>query len=197
MHSAAILSGGRATRFGGRDKRALIVGGCSILSRQLRELELAAADIMIIGGTPPAEEISTARVLADRVDGCGPLGGLVTALVEARGDAVIVVGCDMPYITGPLAARLLALTAEADAVVPRTGRGYHPLCAAYTRACLAPVERRLRDGRLKMAGLFDDVRVRTVTSEELGAFGDPDWLLANINTPDEYDDLEALQGHKP
>ncbi len=31
MDSAAILAGGRATRFGGRDKGALVVGGQTIL----------------------------------------------------------------------------------------------------------------------------------------------------------------------
>jgi molybdopterin-guanine dinucleotide biosynthesis protein A len=71
------------------------------------------------------------------------------------------------------------------------------MCAAYTRACLEPVVRRLGDGRLQMSGLLDDVRVRSVTGEELGAFGDPDRLLANINTPHEYRELAAPQGHKP
>jgi molybdopterin-guanine dinucleotide biosynthesis protein A len=79
----------------------------------------------------------------------------------------------------------------ADIVVPRTERGYHPLCAVYTRACLEPIARRLADGRLKLVGLFDDVRVRVVTAEALAAFGDPDRLLANVNTPLEYRAIEA------
>ena len=44
---------------------------------------------------------------------------------------------------------------EADIVVPKTERGYHPLCAVYTPACLEPVARRLADGRLKLTELFD------------------------------------------
>ena len=38
--------------------------------------------------------------------------------------------------------------------------------------------------------------MRIVTETELRAFGDPDALLANVNTPDDIDGLEALQGHK-
>ncbi len=38
MVTAAILAGGQATRFGGRDKSALIVEGRSILERQIAEL---------------------------------------------------------------------------------------------------------------------------------------------------------------
>jgi molybdopterin-guanine dinucleotide biosynthesis protein A len=37
--SAAILAGGRASRFGGRDKSALIVNGRTILDRQLSALD--------------------------------------------------------------------------------------------------------------------------------------------------------------
>ncbi len=78
-----------------------------------------------------------------------------------------------------------------------TGRGYHPLCAAYTPACLEPIVRRLAEGQLTMIGLLEDVRVRTVTAAEMRVFGDPDTLVANVNTPDEYRSLGAHQGHKP
>ncbi len=197
MWSAAILAGGRARRFGGRDKSALVVAGRSILERQLTELMALTTDILIVGGSGPAPASATARVLADRVPGLGPLGGLYTALSEASGDATIVIACDMPYVSAPFLGHLLALTRDADAVVPHTDRGYHPLCAAYTRECLAPAAARLADGRLKMIDLFEDVRVRVVTADEIGAFGHPNRLLANVNTPAEYGDLEAFQGHEP
>ena len=196
MWSAAILAGGTSRRFGGRDKSALVVGGRSILDRQLTELMALTADILIVGGSGPAPANLTARVVADRVPGLGPLGGLHTALSEASGDATIVIACDMPYVSAPFLGHLLALTRDADAVVPYTDRGYHPLCAAYTRACLAPAAARLADGRLKMIDLFEDVRVRLVTADEIGAFGRPNRLLANVNTPAEHGDLEASQGHE-
>ncbi|HEY2908328.1 MAG TPA: molybdenum cofactor guanylyltransferase [Vicinamibacterales bacterium] len=196
MWSAAILAGGKATRLHGRDKSALVLGGEPILTRQLRELAQVTGDIMIVGGNPPRERIGTARIVTDRVPESGPLGGLHAALAEALGSALVLVACDMPNICAPFLSHLLTLTCEADIVVPKTAHGYHPLCAAYARACLEPVSRRLADNRLKMTGLFDDVRVRIVGVEEIGAFGDPDQLLTNVNTPDEYLELESLHGHK-
>ena len=50
MASAAILAGGRASRFGGRDKSALVVGGRSILDRQVEELAQVADDVMLVVG---------------------------------------------------------------------------------------------------------------------------------------------------
>jgi len=197
MWSAAILAGGRATRFGGRDKGALIVDGTSIRAHQLAALAQIALDIMIVGGEPAADQTAVpVRTIADRVSGCGPLGGLHAALTEARGDATVILACDMPFVSATFLAYLLGLTSEADAIVPRTDRGYHPLCAAYTRACVEPIARRLAGGRLKMIGLLDDLRVRVVTTEEMRAFGDPEALVANVNTPAEYRCLEAVQRHE-
>jgi molybdenum cofactor guanylyltransferase len=182
MWSAAVLAGGKATRFGGRDKASLVVDGRTILDRQMKVLSSVAAEVLV--------------VREDLVPGCGPLGGLYTALTRAAHDATFVVACDMPFVTAPLAAHLLTFSTAADIVVPRTERGYHPLCAVYRRTCLDAIARRLADGRLKMTDLFSDVRVREVSSRELEAFGDPRRLLANVNTPADFAEFAALQGHK-
>ena len=200
--TAAILAGGRATRFGGRDKSALVVDGRSIRDRQIDALGAFAHEILIVGPAPAdsAENTASAHVrsVPDLAPGLGPLGGIHTALVEAHGDAIAVVACDMPYISAALLQYLLGLTpGGAAAVVPKTGGGYHPLCAAYTHACIEPAARRLADGDLKVAGLFDDVPVRIVGTDELERFGDPRRLLANVNTPADYHGLVALQGHQP
>jgi molybdopterin-guanine dinucleotide biosynthesis protein A len=192
--SAAILAGGRATRFGGRDKSALVVDGRTILDRQIAALGPLTGDLLIVGGD--AAPGVAARRIDDIVPGCGPLGGLHAALTAARGDALFLVACDMPYVTAAFVDYLFSLAAGADAVVPRSERGYHPLCAVYTRACLEPAAARLADRRLKMRELVDGVRARIVPAEDIRRFGDPDRLLANVNTPADYAGLEALQGHK-
>ena len=186
--SGAILAGGQATRFGGRDKSALLVDGRAILDRQLAALTPAVDDVLIVGGAR--------ATVHDIVPGCGPLGGLHTALTAMRGDAVLLVACDMPYLSTPFLAYLLSLAAAADIVVPRTERGYHPLCAVYTRACLEPAAVRLADRRLRLRELVDSMRTRVVSIDEIRQFGDPDRLLANVNTPTDYAGLETLQGHK-
>lgn len=200
MHSVAILAGGQATRFGGRDKSALVVEGRTILDRQVAELSSLSTDVLIVGGSldvaPPQAGDRVVRAVEDRIPGCGPLGGIHAALTEAAGDTVFVVACDMPYVTAALGAFLLDLARHADLVVPRTERGYHPLCAVYTRACLPPVTRRLADRRLTLQHLVADVRARVVTVEELTRFGDHDRLLANVNTPAEYAGIETIHGQQ-
>lgn len=195
MPTAAILAGGRAARFGGRDKSALVIDGRSILDRQIAELLRVTDDVLVVGAEKGTCTRPLVRLIPDRVPGCGPLGGLDAALAAARDAVVAIVACDMPFVTAAFLNHLLDLARGADAVVPRTERGYHPLCAAYTRACHPAVARRLADRRLKMTGLLEEVRVRELTADEIDAFGDRHRLLANVNTPADYDKLAGLGGH--
>jgi molybdopterin-guanine dinucleotide biosynthesis protein A len=66
----------------------------------------------------------------------------------------------------------------------------------YTRACQNAVARRFDRRDLTMTGLFEDMRVRVMDSSDLEPFGSSDRLLANVNTPVEFNELEALLGHK-
>ena len=191
MFSAAILIGGKATRFEGRDKSALLVDGETILSRQLTALADVVSDVMLVGSSRRYQTQMPVHYVDDIVPGCGPLSGLHAALTAARSEIVLLLACDMPFVSEPLLRHLLSLTDEADIVVPQTNRGYHPLCAAYSRACLEPAGRRLARGEFKLVSLFDEMRVRVVTADALEAFGDPDRLLANVNTSTEYRAIEA------
>jgi molybdopterin-guanine dinucleotide biosynthesis protein A len=136
------------------------------------------------------------RVVPDRRPGTGALGGLYTALVEAPTEQVLVIACDMPFLTAPFLARLAALGADAggvcDAVVPRDARGVHPLCAAYARRIAGPIAARLDTGKLRIIDALADLRVRHMDSDELAPF-DPDGrLLLNVNTPEEYARARSL-----
>ena len=146
MHSVAILAGGDARRFGGRDKSALVVDGRTILERQISELSARST-----------QDLRVIRREDDVVPGCGPLGGLHAALNAARGDAVFLVACDMPFVTAPLAAYLLTLAGDADAPSCRAPAAAIIRCAPCTGAPACPaVERRLAERRLKMLDLLHD-----------------------------------------
>ena len=195
MVTGALLAGGQASRFGGQDKSALAVRGRSLLPTLVEELTGITDDVLVVGRREASPDLTASvRFVSDRAPGCGPLGGLDAALAHARHETVVLVACDMPFVTAPLLAYLAALIRHPgvpamEAVVPRTERGYHPLCAAYHRACHDAVAGRIADRRFAMKGLLQDLIVRDVTCEELSEFGDPDRLLTNINTAQDYNAL--------
>jgi molybdopterin-guanine dinucleotide biosynthesis protein A len=192
MPSAAILAGGQARRLDGCDKSLLVVDGRTILDRQLTALATLTDDILLVGyrGVAPGPGV---RMVLDRIPAAGPLGGLDAALAAARHEHVLVLACDMPFVSAALLQHLLAVAAaeDADVVVPRIERGYHPVCAVYARRCAVEVRRHLESRRLRLVDLFEVVSVRRVEDAELMRFGNPQRLFANVNTRGDFDALGA------
>lgn len=186
MWSAAILAGGRAARLDGQAKHLLPVGGRAILARQLEMLAaLGAGDVAIVG-RPDIEVTTGVRLVSDVVDNAGALGGLYTALTTARSDRVLVIACDLPFLSSAFVAHLLATGLDADAVVPRTVDGWHPLCGVYHCRIARCFRARIDRGALRITDALGDIDVHAIDPEEVARF-DPDGrLLLNVNTPDDY-----------
>jgi molybdopterin-guanine dinucleotide biosynthesis protein A len=186
MWTGAILAGGRARRLGGIDKSALQVGGASILDRQLAVLRSVTPHIMIVASSEDRYREAGVPVVRDRIQGAGSLGGIYTALVEAPTEQLVIMACDMPFLTAPFLVRLAALAADADAVIPRDARRLHPLCSGWSRRAAPHLRARIEDGRLRVVEALDGLDVREMDPRELARF-DPDGrLLMNVNTPDDY-----------
>jgi molybdenum cofactor guanylyltransferase len=186
--AAAILAGGRATRLHGADKGGLVIGGRTIRDRQLEALSGLVDEIVLVGGQAGAAGLPH---VPDLVAAHGPLGGIQTALHHA-GDAActLIVACDLPFLSRPFLAFLLARALAADAadvVVPRSGGRLHPLCAAYNRRVREAVDRRVASGALAVQALFDEVRVDVVEPDVVAAFDPEGVMFWNVNTPDEYE----------
>jgi molybdopterin-guanine dinucleotide biosynthesis protein A len=193
--AAAILAGGGAARLHGADKGGLLIGGRTIRDRQIEALSGLVDDIFLIGGPAdpgagPDDRAGLPRV-PDLAAGRGPLGGIQAALHHA-GDAActLIVACDLPFVSRPFLAFLLARALEADAadvVVPRSGDRLHPLCATYNRRVRAAVDRRVASGALAVQALFDEVRVDVIEPEVVATFDPEGVMFWNVNTPDEYE----------
>ena len=79
---------------------------------------------------------------------------------------------------------LRAVEAGAIICAPRLEGRWHPLCAAYAQAALAPLQSRLDAGKLGMQRFLDDVAT-PLEDEALRALGDPEQILLNVNTPED------------
>lgn len=182
--TAALLVGGRAIRLGGRDKSQILIGGRTILDRQIDALREVADRIVIVASGPRPSPAPGIDVVLDAWPGGGSLGGLYTALLEAGGP-VLVVACDLPFVTGAFLAHVQGALGDADAAVPRTADGRHPLCAAYSGTCIEPLVKCLEAGRLKIVEALAGLRVREIGPAEVATFDLDGSLLLNLNTPDD------------
>lgn len=172
----------------GRDKALLPVDGRVLVEVIAGHLREAGADPLLLVTNAPECFAHLAhvgfRTAGDALPSGHPLAGVYTGVLHANGPA-FVCACDMPFLNPALIRYLAALVGDADAVIPRHGRGYEPLHAVYTPACLDAMRRCVaRHG--PTTGFLDDVKVRIVEEVELRGL-DPDLAsFENINTPGEY-----------
>jgi molybdenum cofactor guanylyltransferase len=187
--AAAILTGGRATRFGGARKAQLLVGGRTIIERQLQALA-GVADPVYAVSSPDGKSEGGLEVVRDRYPRCGALGGICTAIEASPHDRVLIVGCDMPFLNRRLIAYMNTL--DADLVIPRSPRGVEPLCAIYARACAPVLRARIESGRLEASVLPEGVRVAEIAEQVVAAYDPLGLVFVNVNTPHDYERANTL-----
>jgi molybdopterin-guanine dinucleotide biosynthesis protein A len=192
--TAAILAGGRASRFGGADKSARVVSGAPIGERQLAALSPVAREILIIGNDRRRHGHLGVPVVADLIADAGPLGGLGTALVSAQHAWVRALACDMPFVSTPVFERLLdAIDDNVDAVLPRSARGLEPLCAVYNRTAAPIFRRRLDAGQWRLGDVVKDLRVREIADSAFADLDHDGRLFENVNTPHDYERAREVE----
>jgi molybdopterin-guanine dinucleotide biosynthesis protein A len=199
----AILVGGRSRRMGA-DKARMRVGGQPVLSYLAELLGERLEEVWVVGR--PVSGIELPQCVHWHLDlraGCGPLGGIATALriagagaagaaAGAPGNpegprAALIVACDMPFLNG----RTLELLLEhrrADRLVsvlrnPVTGH-WEPLAAVYEPGALREIEEALDGGMLSVTSLLESLGSHVIEAPpEIAG------CLANVNTPQELGEV--------
>ena len=161
-----VFVGGQARRFGGIAKGLLSApGGSQTLVQRLVGVARDAwpeSDVVLVGARDAYAHLDL-EVVRDDPEGIGPLGGLRALLGRANRDAgeAIALACDLPYVTSSVLGRLHPMDRAVDAVAPRIGGYWQPLCASYRAApCLEAVERVLLAGHRALHAVLDDLGAR-------------------------------------
>jgi molybdenum cofactor guanylyltransferase len=184
----AILAGGRSTRLE-RPKATAPLGGRPLLQHPLDALEAAGLETVIVAKRDTPLPPDAAPAWQEPDEPAHPLLGIVTALEQADGRAVLVCACDLPFLSPELVAWMAGV--DAPLAIPRTGDRLHPLFGRYTPGLLPA----LREALERLASLHETLTALApamIGEQELRAFGDPARLLFNVNTPADLERAEAM-----
>ena len=208
----SIQAGGKSSRMGS-DKAWLEIGERPMIERVLSAVAPLASRIQICIGSRrsrgPNEEIALiddrylelaniwdAEITFDRAPGNGPLGGILTALLDASATEdgahvpVLIVACDLPFITTDFIELLLKKhdIEQPDITVPSDASGrLHPLAAIYSTSCLSVVAANVKEARLRVDLVFDLVRTVTIDYREYEQLPGSSRFLTNVNSRQDYD----------
>jgi len=189
-----LLTGGKSSRMG-EDKAFLDFGGQTLLDRALTVMTPVCGKVAIVGDPARFAQYKSSKygsakygpVVADIFPGCGPLAGIHAALVHSKAELNLMLAVDMPFVSRELLAFLFATAEGADnhaiVTVPRTSKGFQPLCAVYRRDFSVAAEQALRAGKYKIDAAFSSVSVRVIEEDELAAAGFSEQSFFNLNTP--------------
>lgn len=192
--AAIVLAGGHSSRMG-HDKALLPVAGVPMLQR-VCQIALQCTPIVSVI-TPwgdryrsilPAEcHLIGEEWLVGQTHAHGPLLGFAQALATVRTEWVLLLACDLPYLQAPvLQASLRSLPTDAATIacLPKTSRGWEPLCGFYRTRCQSSLDRAIARGERSFQGWLADEPVAVLP------ISDPRMLL-NCNTPADLHHAQA------
>jgi molybdopterin-guanine dinucleotide biosynthesis protein A len=175
-----VLAGGRSRRFGS-DKRLAVLDGKPLLEIAVGKLRsVCSGRIMIAAGATVGEVEPTkgAVVIADCVQSCGPLAGILSGLLRSQ-SGVLVLACDLPWVRISTLRSLARLGSRINrAVAVRSSRGWEPLVAYYPVSAAPVIRARIQGGALAVHKLLDCLGAVSLACATPGE-------LRNVNRPED------------
>jgi molybdopterin-guanine dinucleotide biosynthesis protein A len=164
--AGVILAGGKSSRFGSNKALALHQGD-ALIQGIARRLAGLFPETLLITNTPEEYGFLGWPMAGDLYPECGPLAGIHAALRTVAQPRIFVCGCDMPLLNPILIRFLCELDGDHDIVLPWLDEGPEPLYAVYSKNGLPVIEEQLAEKQYKIGMLYEKLRIRKVTSEEI------------------------------
>ncbi len=174
-----ILAGGQGRRIGGA-KAEVLLGGRPLWRHVVARVE-PQVSVLAVNGI----DVGGYEAVPDAVPGLGPLGGILAAMIWARGsgfERVLTVAVDTPFLPLDLVARLGAV--DGPIVVAETADGLHGTTAVWDVGLAERLEQALADAVRKVTVFAQDaVEVRFEEAVPPAFF--------NVNTAEDLARAEA------
>lgn len=195
VFSIAILAGGKSSRMG-RNKALVEIAGKPIIEHIIQRTQLLGqCDTFLITNSPAAYSHLNLMMYADIYPNCGALGGIHSALQHSKSEHVVVIACDMPFISTDFITYMFQEIGDNDAVVPHINEQIHGLHAIYHRRCASIIQQQIEQENLKVRELFQHLTVKYLDEDAIMRFNEDGLALLNINTPQDL--AQAKQKYNP
>ncbi len=193
---AAVIAGGAGRRLGAA-KPAAPLGGRPLISYPLAAAREAGLPTIVVAKRKTPLPALEEPVVREPDEPLHPLCGALAALRHARRTigcaAVLLLACDMPFVTGELLSWLAGLDGAAMA---RCGGRPQPLLGRYPVQRIGAVAAGMAAGR-SLASTLAAGETRIVEEAELARFGEPARLVFNVNDARDLAVAEEMLARAP
>ena len=191
--TGVILSGGLSTRFNGRNKAFINVGGKRILDRLYTIFSDLFNEIILVTNDPMLFLEWDFTIVTDIFPARSSLTGIHTGLFYMKNQFAFFSACDTPFLKKALVEVLLEnIDRNKDIIMPETSAGMEPLCAIYSKRCLNTAENHIKQNKLKIQRALSSHRLIKIPETVLRS-KDPELTsFFNINSPEDLIRAEAM-----
>ena len=187
--AGVVLAGGRAMRMDNQDKGLILFKNRPLIAYALEALSFVSQQTFINANRNLiAYEAFGHLVITDQTDSYeGPLAGILTTLIHADAELLLVMPCDTPYFKAEHLQRLLTTRVEhdADIAIAFDGEQLHPLFLALKTSLTDNLRDYLASGQRKVGDWLKPLNSVYVD------FSHEPSIFININSSDELAVLEA------
>ena len=178
---------------GGKNKAFLSVGGQTIMDRLYNTLRGFFDEVLLVTNDPLQYLSWDLTIVTDLFPIQSSLTGIHAGLFHASAPHAFVTACDTPFLKTELIRILLEeLEPKWNVIIPVTREGNEPLCAVYSKRCIKPIERQLKDEDPKILKLFPKVKVKEISERQLRSADSHLISFFNINTPEDLAASEKM-----
>jgi len=195
-YTGVILSGGLNTRFYGKEKAFIQVGGKRILDRLYRVFSDLFDEIILVTNEPLKYTEWDLNIVTDLFSNRSSLTGIHAGLFYMKNPFGFFSACDTPFLKKEVVETIVEyIDSNVDLVMPETSSGMEPLCAVYSKRCLKAAEDHLRQNKYKIQLALRKKRIKKIPESILRA-ADPSLVsFFNINTPQDLNRAEEIMQH--
>lgn len=185
-----ILAGGKNSRIS-TSKAHIKMGKHTIIEKAVNLFRDIFNEIIIITNKPDDYTNLGVKLASDIIPGKGPLGGIYSGLKLSSNHYNFIVACDMPFLESSIIQYLQRYSNNDlfDVIVPEYNGFIEPLFAIYSRNCIEPIEKNLKNNQLKIRCFFTQVRVKEVPCNK---FNSVEKSFFNINTKEDLHKARRL-----
>jgi molybdopterin-guanine dinucleotide biosynthesis protein A len=190
--SVAVIAGGKSVRFGSPKAEALFEDKHLVDYSIQIGYRLSREVFLVTANTDPFEN-PFAPAVRDLIPNCGPLGGILTALLYSSNPWICTLPCDMPLITPEIARVLSTRRSGTRPVVARSEKGLEPLLAIWPVEVWNVIYYLLRNDRNSIRDALRRLDAIEVYIPEILPDYKPQ-IFTNINYKE---DLRKISGIRP